>query len=377
LRKLRVEAADWKRSSAEYELNFSFNLNRNKQLYFYSSKRKKISNYNSSCIVYAGMMRRIYFYTILFFCFCPHIISAQAIDNTASYRNIDSNKYFRINYENDFFAGTDRDYTQGIYIEKVKHSFSKFPLAKLLWHPKNDSLKYGIAIEDDGYTPNIISTAAIEYGDRPYASDLFLKTFVIAVNADTHERISTSLSTGVIGPWAGGEGMQKAIHHWIHYTQPLGWDNQIANDAVLNYQLNFEKELLSIEDHFSFSSFTSIRAGTLSDKATAGATIMVGNFHSPFDDVHHATRKIQWFLYAQPVINFVGYDATLQGGLFDYASLYTISAADIERLTLQYRLGATLTFKRLYLEYYRTGNTKEFTETIYHRTGGIEVGFGF
>jgi hypothetical protein len=323
-------------------------------------------------------MCRIYFFICLFSCFFPSIIFAQAIDNTASYRNINSNKYFRINYENDFFAATDRDYTQGIFVEKIKPSFKKFPFSKLLFHLKNDSLKYGIAIEDDGYTPNIIATSKIQYGDRPYASDLFLKTFLIAVNADKHERISTSLSTGIIGPWAGGEGMQKAIHHWIHYTQPLGWNNQIANDAVVNYQINYEKEIFSAKDHFSFSSFSSLRAGTLSDKATTGATIIFGNFYSPFENnFHAATKKFQWYLYAQPLINFVGYDATLQGGLFDHVSAYTISATDIERFTLQYKFGISIVFKHLYLEYYRTGITKEFASSLYHRTGGIEAGFGF
>ena len=41
-------------------------------------------------------------------------VSGQAMDNTLAYRNIPTDKYFRINYENDFFAAFDRDYTQGI-----------------------------------------------------------------------------------------------------------------------------------------------------------------------------------------------------------------------------------------------------------------------
>ncbi len=66
-------------------------------------------------------------------CIFSKAVFAQAIDNTTASRNIDSNKYFRINYENDFFSGSDRDYTQGILVEKVKPSF---PLVKIVVAPE-------------------------------------------------------------------------------------------------------------------------------------------------------------------------------------------------------------------------------------------------
>jgi lipid A 3-O-deacylase len=303
----------------------------------------------------------------------------QAVDNTVSFRNIDSDKYFRIYYENDFFSGTDRDYTQGIYIEKVKPSFQKFPLMKLLFRPKNHTdIKYGIAIEQDCYTPNLIYPYEIQYGDRPYAGALFLKTFLTATDAERHQRVSTSLSTGIIGAGAGGEPMQRGIHHLINYTQPQGWHNQIANDAVVNYQVNFEKELFSSPRYFSFSTYSSARVGTLSDKLNTGFTVMIGNFLSPFRNNPPASRKkFQWWVYEQPLVNFVGYDATLQGGVFDHTSPYTISTADVERVVFQHRYGLVLVFKSLYLEYYQTANTIEFKTSVYHHTGGLQIGFGF
>jgi len=332
-------------------------------------------------------------YIILLFYLLPTLVSAQAIDNNAIFRNIPGDRYFRIYYENDFFTGTDRDYTQGIYIEKVNPYFGKFFLTKLLWRPRNSTLKYGLAVEQDVYTPNHLDVAGILYGDRPYAGALFLNTFLTATDAHRRQRISSSLSTGLIGPDAGGEGMQKAIHHWINYITPLGWHNQIRNDLVLNYQLNFEKELFSAGHFLSFSSYSSIRLGTLSSKATTGFTFMAGNFHSPFKNMganSAATdhlmpegytgghgKKWQWYIYDQPLINLVGYDATLQGGLFNHSSPYAIPASQINRLTFQHKFGIVLLLKKLYLEYYQTGLTEEFSTSVYHRTGGIQIGFGF
>ncbi len=304
-------------------------------------------------------------------------VSGQAMDNTLAYRNIPTNKYFRINYENDFFAAFDRDYTQGILIEKVHPGLSHFVLMNLLWHPSYSSIKYGVAIEHNAYTPNDIGAYDIQYGDRPYAGVLLLKSFLIADNFDRKRKISVSFSAGVIGPAAGGEQMQRTIHHWINYTQPEGWHNQIQNDLALNYQLNIEKQVYQSDNHFLVSLYGAARVGTLSDKASAGFTTNLGNFKSPFLRSDNSKRAFQWYVYFNLTGNAVAYDATLQGGLFNHSSVYTIPNAEISRLTLQNKFGLVLLFRSLYLEYYRTGLTEEFYTSIYHRTGGLQIGFGF
>jgi hypothetical protein len=239
-------------------------------------------------------------------------------------------------------------------------------------------VRYGLALENNGYTPDHIDYAQIQYGDRPYAGALLLKTFLTAIDAHRHERVSTTLSTGLIGPWAGDEDMQKDIHHWIHYIQPLGWGNQIKNDIALGYQVNYEKEFLSWEDHFSFSSYASARVGTLSTKAAAGATAMIGDFYSPFSsDKKGSVKKFQFYVYDLPAVSVIGYDATLQGGLFDRSSVYTIPEKDINRITFVNRWGIVIIFRRLYLEYYQSGPTQEFSTSVYHKSGGLQIGFGF
>lgn len=302
---------------------------------------------------------------------------AQAMDNTVSYRNIPTSQYFRINYENDFFTASDRDYTQGILIEKVHPALNRFFLMRVLWHPRNFESKYGLAIEHNAYTPNQIDQYTIQYGDRPYAGVLLLKTFLIASSYPRRERISVSFCTGILGQAAGGEQMQRTIHHWINYTQPEGWHNQIQNDLVLNYQINGEKELMRSQNHFSLSAFGSVRAGTLSDKLTGGFTASLGNFKSSFSVPVLYDHHVQWYIYGQLLGNAVAYDATLQGGVFNHSSVYTIAKSDINRFTLQNKFGFVLIFRSLYLEYYRTGLTEEFDTSLYHRTGGLQIGFGF
>jgi lipid A 3-O-deacylase len=302
---------------------------------------------------------------------------AQAMDNTVSFRNIPGNKYFRINYENDFFAAFDREYTQGILIEKVHPALSRFPLMKILWHPKNTDLRYGLAIEHNAYTPDQIDQDDIQYGDRPFAGVLLLKSFLIADQFERRLRVSVSFSAGILGQGAGAEQIQQTIHHWINYIQPKGWHNQIQNDLALNYQVNAEKELYRYGDHFQISAFGSARLGTLSDKISAGFTTCLGNFNSMFLHPGILTRSLQWYLYFHVTGNAIAYDATLQGGVFNHSNVYTIASSDISRLTIQDKFGLVLIFRSLYLEYYRTGSTEEYNTGIYHRTGGLQIGFGF
>ncbi len=299
--------------------------------------------------------------------------SAQRISNTAIYRNVSSNRYFRIHYENDYFSTTDIYYTQGINLEYINPAIGNFFSSKLLVHPAAKEVKFGIALEHEGFTPTSISYPEILVGDRPFASCLFLKTFSIANDSARRERISSSLSAGAIGPIAHGKEMQETIHRWINDTQPLGWENQIQNDLILNYELEYERGLFASSDYFSLLGKVGARVGTLNTKAFTGVIMMAGLFDDPFTNFSKPKRKNQVYLYAEPLLNIVGYDATLQGGLFNRSSPYTISSKEITRLVFQGTVGIVFKINTLQLEYFQSYLTKEFKTGGTHLWGGIRI----
>ncbi len=323
------------------------------------------------------MILRIAIIIILFCQFLVLPVSAQAIDNFSSARNINNDNYFRLHYENDYFTATDLYYTQGIQFEFVHPALNKFPLMHLLIQGQSTSLKNGIALEINGYTPSSIRSNEILYNDHPYAGVLFIKTFKITVDSVNQTRISSGLVTGVIGPSAGGDEIQTSIHRWTGNFLPLGWQHQIKNDLVLNYEFVFEKELLSIERYFLVNGMGSAKVGTLGDKIGAGVILMAGYFNSPFVISGTKIKKISAHIYSQPSINLVGYDATLQGGVFNNNSPYTISANEIERITFQNHAGIVVNINKLYLEYFQSYTSKEFKQGISHLSGGIRIGVSF
>jgi len=302
------------------------------------------------------------------------MLNAQRIENTASYRQPQSDKYFRILYDNDYFTATDRYYTQGYVIELVNPVLKKNPLTHTLLNLKNGTTNYGLSFEHYGFTPTSIRQENIQEGNRPFSSFLMFKTFSMAMDTLKKRKLSSALSLGFIGPIAFGEGMQQTIHRWIGDVQPLGWQNQIQNDVVVNYEMIHELQFLDRRG-LSLSTLSQLRVGTLNDKAQLGITIVAGKFNSPFGSIKAGNRnKFQLYFYTQPLVSFVAYDASLQGGMFNRSSPYTISNKDINRLTFQENFGGVFSYKKLHLEYFQSFLTKEFRTSTFHRWGGVRIG---
>ncbi len=312
-------------------------------------------------------------YIIILFC---GIVHAQKIDHLVSYRDIFSSNYFRFNYDNDYFAASDENYTQGYNFELVMPVLSKNPVNTILFKLNNSELRYGLSLEHIGFTPDNYDLPDIQFGDRPFAAAIMLKSFNISSNLDHKIRMHSSVNIGIIGPGAFGEEMQVEIHRATGNKTPRGWKQQIKNDVVLNYSIGIEKQVLGIKDLVSVKAQSNLNIGTLFTNASVGANVMIGKFQNSFSSTNQ-NRKFQIYTYFQSVFTGVAYDATLQGGLINNDSPYTIASEDIERLTNQHNLGIVVQTRTLYFEYTRSIISKEFSTGSLAKWGGIRVGFTF
>ncbi len=304
-------------------------------------------------------------------------VFAQRIENASSYRNIGSERYFRLNYENDFFAMSDEYYTQGVNVEVVAPAFREFPITKLLYQNKHLPMRAGIAIEHQGFTPSNILTGEVLQGDRPYSSSLMLKTFSIISNPYTNHRIVTQLSLGVIGPWAMGKEIQVALHEKINPDKvPIGWKNQVHNDVIVNYQVDYEQGVF-VKRNLIVSAKGGARAGTYNTRLSSSITTMAGLLDNPFKFVNNREKNFQVYLYAEPQVHLIVYDATLQGGLFNDRNPYTLDRDEISRLVFQQNAGLVIKVKGFALEYSQTLMTKEFKTGTTHSWGSIRAALSF
>lgn len=318
---------------------------------------------------------------LLFFMFTCLYGYAQVDDNTTTYKNIGSDKYFRFHYDNDFFTNSDYYYTQGVSFEYVNPAIRKFFLSKILFQPRNNNaIKFGIAGNSIGFTPTSYASDSILYGDRPFAGTFSFKLFKIASDTIKNHRFSTSLFLGLIGQGAGGYEIQHGIHKWFNDALPHGWQYQIQNDIILDYQIKYEKKLFGYANNFLLSTASEVRIGTYNNKIMAGPTVMLGNFKNPYESNEKdrlLRKKFRYYVYGFPQITFVGYDATLQGGIFNRHSPYTIAAGDVSRITYQGNYGFVFDIGKMTFEYNQSYITREFKTGETHKWGGFKVGVSF
>lgn len=305
----------------------------------------------------------------------PIYTFAQKIDAFSSYHKINDTSYFRFHYDNDYFTSSDQNYTQGYSFEIVLDALKKNPINALLLNDVNASQQFGVSIDHIGFTPNNIGSPDIQFGDRPFASAIMLKSFKINTNAKRKSRLISALRLGLIGPGAFGKEMQVGIHEATGNTIPQGWQNQIKNDAVVNYEVIYQREILAIPRYFSLQYEASANLGTLNTNASAGVVAMAGLFANPFSNA--SKRGFQIYIYSKPQVNFIGYDATLQGGLLNRKSPHTISTSNVERVVGQHNFGMVIQTKTLYFEYTSTNITRVFASGTSASWGGIKIGFTF
>jgi lipid A 3-O-deacylase len=299
--------------------------------------------------------------------------TAQLIDNTSTFRNIPAKSYFRFHYDNDYFTKTDYYYSQGITLEYVHPCLQKSFLSKVLVAPANTVKKIGFSLNLFGYTPTSIRSDSILYGDRPFGSALSFKIFAKATNTTRRQQFASSLQLGIIGPLAQGENIQTGIHRWLKNVLPDGWQHQVQNDVIINYQLNFEKQITPVKKGLLINAVAETRIGTLQNRLSAGINLMAGHFTDPYKT--DRPKKMSYYFFWQARTNLILYDALMQGGIFNRKNPYIITAGDITRITFQADAGLILNFPKLYLSYTQSFLSREFRTGRYHRWGGISIGF--
>ncbi len=291
------------------------------------------------------------------------------------------NHYFRINYDNDFFSATDRYYTQGILIDLVapviRYSPLSYTLIKLNKRAQN---YYGLAFNQDCFTPRSIRYDTLNYTERPYAASMFVSHFLTSIDPEKKRRLTTKLDLGIIGPCARCEDEQKAIHTALVNIRPLGWEYQINSDYILNYSALLEQGFIT-KKYFEFIGIAEGRVGTLYDDASLGITVRAGFMNSYFKHlgvVKNANKnKFQCYVFGRTKAKFVAYNAMLQGGMINKANDYTIDPGKVERGVYMLYWGMVVAYKRLSLEYSKASITREFHNGITHGWGHCNISYCF
>jgi lipid A 3-O-deacylase len=334
-----------------------------------------------------------------------HLLFLQVFISGSLYIYAQTNKkasLFRIYEDNDFLnirgRGTDKAYSGGTRFDLFYHQKTGYHLFRRILKPKYDS---SINIAGWGFmqtifTPNDISDPYFQPNDYFYSGELFIIRSLYSYNPTGHYSFQTELQLGIRGPAALGKQTQTFIHRMIHYTIPMGWDNQLQNAPVINVNFTFEKQVTPVNKNFELIAGGKVYLGTLRNGLTFSPQIRWGLMTPYFNgfisqvsgsscNENRKKNKIQAYIIIKPEIQLVFNNALLEGGLFAkkptvklstrQSVINNYSAGDICNWVYSINYGAVLSFGKFAISFIQNTSTEMVKGTYSHEVGNISLYF--
>jgi len=285
--------------------------------------------------------------------------------------------FIEFKWSNDFVYETDYYYTNGFAFEVLGPWAKSIPFNQLLIPSSSETLnQFGVTLIQDIFTPE--EQVDIEKqldGDRPFAAYILLGVIKKTYDQTNKSKTISELQVGVLGPAALGEETQNGIHDILPTSSEVyGWENQISNSVAIQYTGEYYKSLYKL-DWIELSGTIKGKLGIPFTQVELGAILRLGYFDNfPYDFEMFSKNKWRIYFFAEAVGKVVGYNATLQGGLFS-TSVYTLD--EINRFVGGYNLGLSLSYKLYKLELATNFNTSEFPGALSHKWAYVSLRAGF
>ena len=297
--------------------------------------------------------------------------------------------------ENDFWARTDRYYTNGLKIgvgapantlteafkEPTRWLLDRFNIDRYLQLKQGEEPHFGVFVGQNMYTPRQISISAPQPLDRPWAAWLYMG--VVGQREMGNRLDSAEIDVGMVGPAAAGKVVQSEWHKLIGASKPMGWDNQIRNEPafVASYlqKRRFDRNNsaliprgVEVIPHIGAS------LGTVMTLARAGGMVRVGSNMTGFgpDTIEpggamlHNTRhagpggsekreQIEWYAFAGVDHRLVAHNVFLDGTLFR-------NGPSVDRRThvFDFSRGISVRYKWARLSLTRVRRSEEFSTPL-------------
>lgn len=288
-------------------------------------------------------------------------------------RHEDDKGIFNIVIENDLFAGSDRDYTNGIRFAWIS-SEENMPrwtqdIANALPLASGGNKRISVAVGQSMFAPENLSRRDLVVGDQPYAGWLYGSVGMVSDTGTTLDHVMLTL--GIVGPYSLAEPTQKFVHHVVDSPHPNGWDNQLENEPGI--VLTYERKWRAIAEASPFglavdvTPHAGINLGNINTDATVGATFRLG-YDLPADygpprirpslpgsDFFIPTQELGGYLFTT-----IGERAVVRNIFLDGNTFANSPSVDKKNFVTSLQLGAAVTYGDTRLSYTHVFMTKEY-----------------
>jgi len=321
-------------------------------------------------------------------------------DTTDTYNQI---RFIKFNQANDLFTiffQSDKYYSDGVNMELAHPVFNNKIADKILFGFKNTPYKdFSLSFNQDMYTPTNTKLTMVDSTDRPYAGQLFLIYTKYSNKFIEGKKLTSYIFLGVQGPAAMAGKSQNFVHHKIGNDSIYGWDNQLGNGLILDYQIQY-MGLFPLSSHLTeLHYFGNIRLGTLNNEAELGFRFKFGrftdsymnfygisnsrnNYHFTENDVarmsknrrkmipkrlrnkslevqtkylnNKLNRQFQFYFFTEGMTAYWLTDGSVVGSQIQFQkNIYEYNYDDYQHILLLGRYGFVFQYKHFYMEYTR------------------------
>ena len=284
-------------------------------------------------------------------------------------------KEFSFKTENDayLFKMNDAYYTNGFYIGQ---SFVQTKNNSKRIHSFELGQKIFTPLKRASLTPADIDRAYCGYLFLNYGQTRFLKK---------ESLIQFTGSLGIVGPASWGEGLQNTYHGWLNYAPFFGWKYQIENSLGIDLGATYARTIAGNET-MKLLPVAQLNIGTTYTNAKLGAMMVLGAFEKNSESAlwnarlsetaGTQKRNHELFAYWYPQLIVQGYNATIQGGMFNKGT--TAITQELSPLQFQQTIGLCYAQGRFTTRLEWVYQSKETPAQLKaQRYGVIQLGYRF
>jgi lipid A 3-O-deacylase len=291
-------------------------------------------------------------------------------------RNQDDKAIWTAALENDYFAGEDNGYTNGVRFSYISPEtdipwWIDTAASHVPFFAEGGHKRYSFAVGQSMYAPDDLTQKGLILDDRPYAGYLYGS---VGLLADKGYRLDNlQLTLGVVGESSLAAQTQNEWHKFGGFTDPQGWDNQLRDE--LGVVLTYERKWRALYEFSPFglgadvSPFMGGSLGNVHTNLSTGATFRLG-YDLPADygppliqpsitgsDFFVPTNTIGWYVFAGFEGRAVARNIFLDGNTFKDSH-----SVDKENFVGGFQTGIAFTYMNTRLAYTHIFRTREFEQ---------------
>ena len=284
--------------------------------------------------------------------------------------------------ENDFFAGYDRHYTNGVQLATLVNLEG----APEWLRAASADPQAVIAIGQRIYTPANTDIDPPDRDDRPYAGWAYLMLDLRTRATPTIDHVTATL--GVVGPASLARQTQDFVHRALVEALSKGWDSQVRDRAT--FMLGYERAWPAVAqtsfgaNRVDVSARVSANVGTPLTYVSAGAVLRYGsNLPSDLPVTHislgpprdgfRGAPAFGWYVWAGVDGRAVAYNSFIQAPTYG-------AATRVERETYGYdtQVGVAAVWPHARVGFTLVQRSKEFDrQDGADRFGQLAISFAY